>query len=359
MGCEKLAEKRNFLGSNTISCIEKSNGMEMKNYKVLTTLFIICGSFIIQNFISISVLHAQIQETDNESFKSLPEEQSLVNDGTETEDKKAQENIIKLIRVGRWNELVKMGDAAIDVLIDHLQDADWKKRVMIAETLGKMGNAKAVAPLIGLLRDDYVEVRKNSLIALGMIGDPKAIEPIQHLATTDGNPDIKDIAKDVLGKLSREKENNPPPSIEKDKESKEIVTTLKEMESKPASSGEAPQKSDNDEIKRILQCINDSLRQRDVDRFCQFLSKEDSNFFIKESKKIEEFFREIQILNSSFDGLNISVDGNIARVQYVWNLDFKWRLYTEENFKSNCKVCLKLKKISTRWEIIAAGKFDS
>ena len=358
MGCEKLAEKRNFLRSNTISCIEKSNGMEMKNYKVLITLFIISGSFIIQNFISISVLHAQIQETDNESFKSLPKEQALVNDGTETVEKKEQENIIKLIRSGRWNELIKMGDVAVDVLIDYLKEADWKKRVMVVETLGKMGNAKAVAPLIDLLRDDYVEVRKNSLMALGMIGDSKAIEPIQHLATIDGNPDIKDIAKDVLGKLSREKENKPP-FIGEEKESIEIVTALKERESKPTSREEAPQKSDNDEIKRILQCINDSLRQRDVDRFCQFLSKEDSNFFIKESKKTEEFIREIQILNSSFDGLNISVDGNIARVQYVWNLDFKWRLYPEENFKSNCKVCLKMKKNSTLWEIIDAVKTNS
>ena len=98
-----------------------------------------------------------------------------------------------------------MGDVAVDVLIDYLKEADWKKRVMVVETLGKMGNAKAVAPLIDLLRDDYVEVRKNSLMALGMIGDSKAIEPIQHLATIDGNPDIKRYCKGCVRKAIERK----------------------------------------------------------------------------------------------------------------------------------------------------------
>ena len=329
--------------------------MKIKRYKVIISFIITtCSVFLIQKFISISVLYAEIPEAVVEDYKLQPKEQAPMDNNAEAEEKK--EHITKLIRSERWNELIKIGETAVDVLIDNLNDSGWEKRVKIAQTLGKIGNSKAVTPLISLLRDDYVEVRKNSLIALGMIGGPKAIEPLQRLATIDGNPDIKAIAKEVLEKLLKEKGNKP--SSEEEKESVETMTALKEGESKP-SSIEVPQKSDNDEIKRILQCINDSLRQRDVDRFCHFLSKEDSNFFIKESKKTEEFIREIQILNSSFDGLNISVDGNIARVQYVWNLDFKWRLYPEENFKSNCKVCLKMKKNSTLWEIIDAVKTNS
>ena len=106
-------------------------------------------------------------------------------------EEKKEDTIIKLVNSGRWDEVVKIGDPAIDTLINALRDADFNKRSGVAEVLGKVKNNKAIIPLFGLLTDDHAEVRKKAIIALGEIGDSRAIEPLRKVATTDNNPDIR------------------------------------------------------------------------------------------------------------------------------------------------------------------------
>lgn len=46
--------------------------------------------------------------------------------------------------------------------------------------LGKMGDRKAVDPLIKALGDRVISVRSNAAIALGMLGDKRAVKPLIH-----------------------------------------------------------------------------------------------------------------------------------------------------------------------------------
>ncbi|GAB4305967.1 MAG: HEAT repeat domain-containing protein [Methanobacteriaceae archaeon] len=79
--------------------------------------------------------------------------------------------------------LEKMKELAIDPLIKAFYDKDWRVQAIVAEALGKIGDEKAVKPLIRALTDkDKIErnryVRGKAAEALGRIGDERAIEPL-------------------------------------------------------------------------------------------------------------------------------------------------------------------------------------
>ncbi len=75
--------------------------------------------------------------------------------------------------------LCKIGDTrAVEPLIAVLKDVNWAWRKAGAETLGKMGDVRAVEPLVIALKDDTWKVREAAAEALGAIGDARAIEPL-------------------------------------------------------------------------------------------------------------------------------------------------------------------------------------
>lgn len=60
------------------------------------------------------------------------------------------------------------------------KDENYKLRLNIAESLGRLGNKYAVAPLIDIVTDEEersIYVRESAAKALGMLGDIQAIEP--------------------------------------------------------------------------------------------------------------------------------------------------------------------------------------
>ena len=68
-------------------------------------------------------------------------------------------------------------DALIAMLSDDNEGTRWKA----AESLGRLGDARAVEPLIDTLWDDDARVRLKAAYALGMLGDPRALGPLQKL----------------------------------------------------------------------------------------------------------------------------------------------------------------------------------
>lgn len=82
--------------------------------------------------------------------------------------------------------LVKIGKPAVEPLIAALTaESEWV-RSLAAETLGIIGDRRAVDALINLLQDDdeSVKVKTYAAEALGKIGDPRAIRPITALLKT-------------------------------------------------------------------------------------------------------------------------------------------------------------------------------
>lgn len=79
-----------------------------------------------------------------------------------------------------WS-LVRMGEVAVQPLIELLNDAMPAVRHHVAHTLGKLGDRRAVEPLIHALQDSDEAVRLKSAFALGQIGDETAIPALVSL----------------------------------------------------------------------------------------------------------------------------------------------------------------------------------
>lgn len=85
------------------------------------------------------------------------------------------------IRLSAASALGKIGDPrAVEPLIDALEDQVIVKEV-VALALGEIGDPQAVEPLINELENERWEVRGTAAKALGKIGDDRATKPLSQL----------------------------------------------------------------------------------------------------------------------------------------------------------------------------------
>ena len=75
--------------------------------------------------------------------------------------------------------LVRIGEPAIDILIEGLEDEDHEVRAAAIGALGAIGSRRATAPLTALLQEPRVAIAASG--ALARIGDPDAFEPLLAL----------------------------------------------------------------------------------------------------------------------------------------------------------------------------------
>lgn len=107
-----------------------------------------------------------------------------------------------LIQNKEWDKVVEIGQPAVKLLMSCLRDNcdDLDIFVPAVRTLGKLGDASAVKPLIEALKDGEWNVQREAVIALGKIGDSRAVEPlIKVLKSGDGN--LRGDAVGALGKI--------------------------------------------------------------------------------------------------------------------------------------------------------------
>ena len=94
-------------------------------------------------------------------------------------DKRAIEPLIKLLRIEKWefndpsrfhcvDHLVAIGKSAVEPLIKALEDEDV--RYYAADALGKIGDKRAVEPLLGILSSDNFYVCRSAAMAFGKLG---------------------------------------------------------------------------------------------------------------------------------------------------------------------------------------------
>jgi HEAT repeat protein len=77
-----------------------------------------------------------------------------------------------------WDELVKLGAAAVNRLVVELQGTEYELRVEAARALGRIGDARAVQPLSAALRDSHSNLANAAATALGQFKDPQAVESL-------------------------------------------------------------------------------------------------------------------------------------------------------------------------------------
>jgi len=95
--------------------------------------------------------------------------------------------------------------------------SDWRSRRLYknraarqaaAEALGKLGDTRAVEPLVAALRGEDVEVRRTAAWALGEIGDARAVDPL-IAALGDEDAEVRRVAARALGEIEDAKATEP------------------------------------------------------------------------------------------------------------------------------------------------------
>jgi len=109
------------------------------------------------------------------------------------EKKKDVIGLIKVIRRESWygfevsnnavEALARIGEPAVESLIQILKDKDRHVRFDAANVLRRIGDARAVEPLIQALKDEYDLVRLQAIEGLGRIGDARSVEPLIQALT--------------------------------------------------------------------------------------------------------------------------------------------------------------------------------
>ncbi|MBS7281565.1 MAG: HEAT repeat domain-containing protein [Candidatus Freyarchaeota archaeon] len=110
-------------------------------------------------------------------------------------------------RKGAAQALGMIGDPrAVEPLIQTLKDEPGLRKEVV-QALGMIGDPRAVEPLIQTLKDEP-GLRKEVVQALGMIGDPRAVEPlIQTLK--DENREVREAAAIALARIGDERAVEP------------------------------------------------------------------------------------------------------------------------------------------------------
>ena len=88
--------------------------------------------------------------------------------------------------------------AVVNALIARLKDENAGVRKAAANSLGQLGDVRAVAPLIAVLADSDAEVRYTATDALANLEDPRAIGPIASLLKDP----VTEVRRNALSALS-------------------------------------------------------------------------------------------------------------------------------------------------------------
>ncbi len=97
--------------------------------------------------------------------------------------------------------LVSIGPAAVDPLLAVLFVPPMQRRAEAAEALGRIGDPRALEPLQAACRDRWPSMRRAAATALGDLGDPRATATWLHLLD-DAKPLVRGSAIRALGRIA-------------------------------------------------------------------------------------------------------------------------------------------------------------
>lgn len=134
------------------------------------------------------------------------------------------------VRIAACDSFLKMGDQVVDLLIQALRDDNRVVREGVVQVLGKLGDSRAIYPLIGALRDtarkrisDAVRsfgviafeplvqalknedsrIRMGAAMILGEMKNPEAVKPL-GLILEDEDPLVRQYARTAIYMIKRE-----------------------------------------------------------------------------------------------------------------------------------------------------------
>lgn len=103
--------------------------------------------------------------------------------------------------------MVRMGEVAIPILYKALRDPNPEVRRRAVETLGWLGNEKAVPSLIRIAKEKPPQsdkLKRTAVWALGKIGDPRAEKVLDEIIKNEKDNKTKEMAEEARLRLSQE-----------------------------------------------------------------------------------------------------------------------------------------------------------
>src|SRR5690606_20019493 len=101
------------------------------------------------------------------------------------------------------DSLARLGDVrAVLPLISKLQDGEANVRVAVARALGVLGDARASSALLMVARDRDVQVTAQAVRALGFLEDPSVIPSLIVFGQEPTPLPVRRVALRALGSLS-------------------------------------------------------------------------------------------------------------------------------------------------------------
>jgi HEAT repeat protein len=95
--------------------------------------------------------------------------------------------------------LAKFGAPAVDIFIEALSHPEAVVRENAVAALGTIRDARVPPALIETLRDPDREVVKQSILALGKLKDPHAVPALREIASSRTDRELAMLAKQMLG----------------------------------------------------------------------------------------------------------------------------------------------------------------
>lgn len=129
---------------------------------------------------------------------SRPNMEEMERKGDVKELLKALKNYDFSVRDEAARALVRIGEPAVEHLIQALRDMDLREEAI--GVLEEIGSARAVEPLIWILKDNG-KARSKAARALGKIGDVRAVEPLIEALQYTFDPSVQAHAAEALGKI--------------------------------------------------------------------------------------------------------------------------------------------------------------
>lgn len=106
-----------------------------------------------------------------------------------------------LLLITATEVLTLIGAKAVPKLILNLQDGHWLIRWVALTVLWKQNDPSATLPLITMLHDEQINIRRDAAYILGDIGDSQALEPL-NIALQDPDQKVRANAKEALNKIA-------------------------------------------------------------------------------------------------------------------------------------------------------------
>lgn len=118
------------------------------------------------------------------------------------------DDMVQQVCEGAQYALQKIGEPAVDALIDRLDSREVQARERAAELLGKMGVQRALPSLLTVLKRDDVTQAWGTVDALKRLNAEEAVEPLIELLAWD-DPETRSRAASALSEFGDLRANEP------------------------------------------------------------------------------------------------------------------------------------------------------